>query len=213
MYRKFLASLLFLGCSLQSGMAVADTEAFDQANIDVSSYKHRHHHSSHHHSSSHHAHPLANFAVLSNQVAVVTGTNIPWSPLPDTISSGIVVDSTTGSITLPPFPGLFLVEYTVRITKTPFTGTAIATVQLQQTVFGIPTDIPQAAITSNTSVDRVTDVVPQSDTQITGFALIAVTSSVNNVINLLVTITGGNITIPATSGTDANAQMTILQLR
>jgi len=198
MFNKFLASLV-LGFSLHTGLASAAMEAVDPANTL----------SSHHHES--YTYGLRNYAVVSNQVAVTTGENIPWSPASGTISSGITVDG-AGNITFSKV-GLYLVQYTVRLQKSPFNGTSTAVVQLQQTVSGTPENITQAAITNNVSNDGLTAAQPESQTQITGFAIVNVTSSSNNVINLAVTITGSNLAIPAASGMDANAQLTILQIQ
>lgn len=192
MFRKTLASLLFLGFSLYAGSVSADQK------------------SCHHHNDHNRSHVLRDYAVLSNQVAVTDGTNVTWAPLPNAISSGISVDS-LGRITLP--TGLYLVEYTVRLSRTPVSDTSTVVTQLQQTVGGIPTNIAQAAVTSNTAIDGVTNSEPASQTQITGYAIIEVTSSTNNIINLAVDITGSQLSIPAASGVDANAQMFILQLK
>lgn len=158
-------------------------------------------------------HPLCNYAVLSNQAAVTDDSNVLWlENNPDNIfTSGISVDTSTGNITLPRH-GVFLVTYTVRITRTPFDGTSVATAQLQQTSGGIPTNISQPAVTNYTQIDGVTNTVPQTDSQIVGFAIITTDGSLNNVINLRVFL-DTNLTVPSTSGTDANAQLTIVQLR
>jgi hypothetical protein len=154
---------------------------------------------------------LRNYAVLSNQVAVFDGDNIPWTPASvGNTSAGITVDG-AGFITLPT-SGLFLVQYTVRLTRSPVNGTNGAIVQLQQTVAGVPTNITQASINSNTSIDGVDNLEPESQPQITGYALINVTSATNNVLNLAINLNGSNISIPAASGIDANAQLTILQI-
>lgn len=199
MINKFLAFCIYVVLSLSTHYMVANENAPDND-------------SKKHHSHESQDNRLANYAVLSNQVAVSDGENIPWSPSATTISEGISVDG-LGRIRLP-HPGLYLIEYTVRLTKSPFEGTATATVQLQQTISpNNPVNITQSTVTSNTSVDGLSNDVPESQTQITGYALINVSKSSNSVINLAVSITGGNLAIPATSGIDANAQMVILQLR
>jgi hypothetical protein len=81
-------------------------------------------------------------------------------------------------------------------------------------VAGTFTNINESTITSNTSIDGISVGIPLSQTQISGYALVNVTTSTNNVIGLAVSITPiSNLSIPAASGTDANAQLAILQLR
>lgn len=162
-----------------------------------------------------------NYAVLSNQAAVsqsTSGNTILWnSTTNNNLSSEISVNSTTGLITLPT-SGTFFIEYSVRYnrlpplpTGSPNTDTFVA--QLQQTVAGVPTNITQPAITSSSYTDNVyADLgVPLFQPQITGYALITVSSAANNAIDLVVTFSG-NDTMPAAIGTDANAEMVILQL-
>lgn len=197
MFKKFLPVLLLAGFSLQADMVPPELE-----NINPMA-----HHSGS--SSSHHHHGIRTYAAFSNQAAVITGENIPWT-INSFSSAGFSVDG-TGDITLPK-TGIYLVQYTVRLTRTPFDGTSTATVQLQQTVSGVPTNITQSSVTSNTSIDGITDDVPESQTQITGYALVNVTATTNNVLNLAVTLTGGGVTIPATTGLDANAELVILHL-
>jgi len=152
---------------------------------------------------------LRNYAVLTNTAAVTSGSNVLWSATPaSNLSSGIT--NTGGSITLPT-TGIFLVQYTVRFTVTPFTGTETATAQLQQTVAGTPTNISQAAITNNVATDGISDAVPSSQRIVTGSAIITTTSSANNTLNLLITF-DGNDSLPIAIAPDANAQMIILQL-
>jgi len=152
-----------------------------------------------------------NYAVLSNQATVATGANVLWAATPvGNISGAITLNPATGSITLP--TGLFLVEYTVRFTKTPFEGTATAVAQLQQTVASVPTNITQPAITTTTSVDGISDAIPSSNDLVSGWALVTVTGATNNAINLVVSY-DGNDSLPATAGVDANAQLSIVQLR
>lgn len=154
---------------------------------------------------------IGNYGVLTNQATVVSGNNILWAATPaGNLSAGIVVNTSTGNITLPT-TGLFLVEYTVRFTRAPYEGTSTAIAQLQQTIAGTPTNITQSAITQNVAVDGLTFAIPQSNPLVTGWALIRVTSTANNVINLQLSY-GGNDTFPVASGVDANAQMMILQL-
>lgn len=195
MLKKLFTSLLCL--SFLNGICVAS----ENTRLNNAIKKHR--------SSENDDNRLAHYAVLANQAPVSDG-NIPWAPQISTISKGINVNS-SGFITLK--PGLYLIEYTVRLTKSPFDGTATATVLLQQTVSYSSTNIAQSAITTNTSVDGVSSCEPTSQTQITGYALIKVTKLSNNTINLVVSISGDNLSIPAASGTDANAEMVILQLR
>ena len=200
MLTKLFTRLFVLTFALQANVAHANWD--DQDYSEIEEYGFEVVEKSHHH----------NYAVLSNQAAVTSGENIPWSPASSTVSSRISVDG-LGNITLPK-KGLFLVQYTVRLTKSPFNGTATATVQLQQTVSGTPTNISEAAVTTNTSIDGLTNPQPESQTQLTGYALVNVTSTRNNVINLAVSITpSSNISIPQASGTDANAQLVILQLK
>ena len=117
----------------------------------------------------------------------------------------------SGLITLPT-SGIFLVQYTVRFDKSPFNGTSTAVVQLQQTVAGVLANVTQPTVTNNNSNDGVTAAQPASQVQVSGYALITTTSSTNNTLALGVTITGSNLSVPAASGIDANAQFTILQL-
>lgn len=195
MYKKFLPFFIMLGFALQA------------ANMPAVGNSGAHHH---------HRDPAAdpggvyNFALFTNQAAVTTGENIPWSDSNVNNSQDIIVD-VAGNVTLPR-TGVFLVQYTVRINKTPFNGTSSAVVQLQQTVDDVATNITQSAITTNLAVDELTASVPESQTQITGFALIDTHGRHNNVINLNVTL-GTNLTIPAATGTDANAELLILQLQ
>lgn len=153
---------------------------------------------------------VRNYAVLSNQTEVLSGDNFLWAATPaSNLSSGITFDPSTGLITLP--TGIFLIKYTARL-NIEVSPDSTATVQLQQTVNGTPTNISQAAITNDLEIDGFTDIYPDEQSQIVGYALIQVTSSANNAINLVFTLAGSNIFIPAASGTDANAQIAILQL-
>jgi len=154
---------------------------------------------------------IRNYAILTNQATIDSGTNILWAETPAAnLSSGISFDPTTGLVTLPT-SGLFLVQYTVRFTRTPFDGTSVATAQLQQTISGTPVDITQPAIVNFVGIDGISDVIPSSDVLVTGYALVTVTSSANNVINLI-TFYDNNTTLPAATAADANAEMVILQL-
>ncbi|GEM_PF-2050657 len=154
---------------------------------------------------------ISNFAVFSNQTAITTGDIVLWASTPaSSLSSGISFNASTGQITLPT-SGLFLVQYSIKFNSTPFDGSSSVVAQLQQTLAGVPTNITQAAITSNTAVDMLTDSGPEFQRMITGYALLNVTSTNNNVIDLVVTL-GTNATIPAATGTDANAQLVVLQL-
>lgn len=150
------------------------------------------------------------YAVLSNQAAVTTGGAVLWAASdPTSISSGIVLNSGTGTVTLP--RGTFLVQYTVRFTRAPFDGTATATAQLQQTAAGVLANIGQPAIVNDTATDGITDAIPSTPILITGNAIINVTSSSNDMIALFVVPADNNAPTVAT-GTDANAQLTIHQL-
>jgi len=154
---------------------------------------------------------IRNYAVLSNQAAVTDGEKIVWSSSSNVATPHVVLHD-SGDISLL-IPGEYLVQYTVRLTKTPFSGTATVVTQLQQTVSGVSSNISQSAVTTNSAIDGITDSGPSSQTQITGFAVISTTSSLDNTINLTVAITGENLTIPVTTDLDANAQLMILQLR
>lgn len=152
---------------------------------------------------------LRNYAVLSNQAALTvddTDTVLWAATTENRLSSGITVDNITGDITLPT-TGIFLVQYSVRLNRTPFNGDSNVTVQLLQA--GLAS---QVAITQNNSADGVTQAEPASQTEVTGYALVIVTSSLNNTIRLDVTLPAGGATVPAATLNDANAQMTILQL-
>ena len=160
-----------------------------------------------------------NYAVLTNQAAIaesVSGETVLWgATAAGDLSADISVDTSTGAITLPT-SGTFFIEYSVRLDRYPPNGdpgTSLAIAQLQQTIAGTSTDISQPAITNNLDVDEITSgqTVPASERQITGYALIQVTSAANKVLDLVVTVTN-NASVPATSGTDANAQMLILQI-
>ena len=154
---------------------------------------------------------LRNWAVFTNQAAVTTGNNVFWAATPAAnISSGITFDNTTGAITLPT-SGIFLVQYSVQFDKTPFNGSSVGIAQLQQTVAGTPTDLTQATIQGIGATDTATAVTPVSSEEVTGYALITTTSTLNNVINLVISFSGG-ITFPFSTSDVANAQMTILQL-
>lgn len=160
---------------------------------------------------------VSNYAVLANQASIATGNTVLWAATPaSNLSSGISFDATNGQITLP--TGLFLVQYTVRFDSTPYSPTfgtiteTTVTAQLQQTVAGVPTNISQSSIKNNTAADNVESSEPQSQRAISGYALVNVTSSLNNIINLVVTMSNGSAFIPTTVGSDANAQMVIIQL-
>jgi hypothetical protein len=151
------------------------------------------------------------YAVLSNQAAVASASSVLWAASSATsISPGVVLNTANGSLTLP--FGTYLVQYSVRFNKTPFDGTTTATAQLQQTVAGVMTNIGQAAIVDNTAVDAVPGALtPVSQTVFTGQAIVTVNSITNNAISLFVT-PGSDITVPAATGTDANAQLSVLQV-
>lgn len=151
---------------------------------------------------------IRNYAVLSNDAAVGSGQNILWAATPATnFSAGIT--NVAGSIILP--VGIFLVQYSVRFTVTPFAGSSTGTAQLQQTVAGVPTNITQPAIINNAEIDGITDGFPSSERLVTGYAFIMVTSAANNALNMVITV-GTNITLPLATAPDANSQMVILQL-
>ena len=147
------------------------------------------------------------YAVLSNQAGATTGTAaIDFAATPaGNLSTGMTL--TGGILTLP--LGTYIVEYSVRLTHSPEAGTFVAIAQLQQG----GADITQPAISTLTLVDTVTAVTPDTESQITGFALIQVTSTSNNTLNLNLTIpAGSNIALIAATGTDANAQMTVFSV-
>lgn len=157
------------------------------------------------------------YALLTNQAEIAestAGNPVLWdATYSGNLSPAISVDTTSGLITLP--TGTFFVEYSVRLDRFPpylYPGTSLAKVQLQQTSGGILADITQPAVVNNAFADVGDELpVPVSERQVTGYALITVTSASNNVLDLVVTVTQ-NATIPAATGTDANAQMVILQL-
>ena len=201
MINKFLGVLLLAAFSLNASTASDSLTQTSEESLNACYYGHK---------KSHRSYGLRSYALFSNQVQVLSGTNVPWSPTTDVNNSPSITVDPIGNITLPD-SGTFLVQYTVRLTKTPFNGTSTATVQLQQTLSGVPTNITQSAITSNTSIDGLSSEQPSSQTQIVGYAIVQ-TGSASNVINLAVNITGGNLTIPPASGIDANAEIVILQL-
>jgi|JI9StandDraft_2_1071091.scaffolds.fasta_scaffold216872_1 hypothetical protein len=153
---------------------------------------------------------IRNYAVLSNQAEITDGNNVLWSSPVNIATSRITVDN-SGYITLQR-PGTYLVQYAVKVTKSPSNGTATAVVQLQQTASGVSTNIAQPAMTTHTWIDGIDVNIPQSDSEIVGWSIVNVTSSSNNTINLAISLTGTNIEIPATTGLDANAQLLILNL-
>lgn len=159
---------------------------------------------------------LRNYAVLAHQdfispLDAFNAYTFVWPSNLINISSGISVDN-AGNITLP-IQGLFLVQYTVKISLSPFNSVRSAVIQLQQTVAGTPTNIDQSAITTNSSTaDTDSSIDPQRETQITGYALISTSSNQNNVLSLTVTLAGNNIKIPLATGLDANAQLMIMQI-
>lgn len=152
---------------------------------------------------------LRNWAVFTNQAEVLDGANILWAATPAAnISSGITFDNTTGAITLPT-SGIFLVQYSVNFGKTASDITDVGIAQLQQTVAGAPTNVSQATINSAFVTDPGETLAISEE--ITGYALITTTSTLNNVINLQITLTA-NMELGTATGSDANAQMIILQL-
>ncbi len=190
MFKKLLASLMLLTCTLQANDLQIDNNALIEK-----------------------ARCCLQYAVFSNQAAIVSGNNVLFSPLTlDSSSAGISIDS-AGNITLPARRGVYLVQYTVRVDEAPFTGTSTVTLQLQQTISGVATNILQPAVTSTFTNDLTTSTTPAQQTQLTGYAVIHVTGSSDNVINLTATITGGGVVIPSTTGLDANAQILIQQIR
>jgi hypothetical protein len=157
--------------------------------------------SKHHHSFS---------TVLVNQAAVTNGDNVLWAETPNqNLVSGISIDN-LGNVTLP--NGKYLIASKVRLTRTPFDGTSVATIQLQQTLGGTATNVNQPTINTDTAVDGITDAVPQRSAFLSSSAVITVTDSTNNVINLLVSLGDAAVTIPSTSGADANAELVIQKL-
>lgn len=155
---------------------------------------------------------LRNYAVLSNQSVLVTGQTVPFAATTaGNFSTGIT--NAAGLITLPA-TGVFLVQYSVRVSldATDATALEVATAQLQQGTALVQAPIGRAAITSNTTSIGTIETNNIFQTQISGYALVTATSAANNVISLVVTFDDGYSIPPATAGTDANAQMTILQL-
>lgn len=149
------------------------------------------------------------YAAFANQAAVTTGSNVLFAGANELNSTHIMAEE-NGSICIQR-PGVYFVQYTVRFSKTSFNGTSTAVAQLQQTVDGVPTNITQAAVTSNSAVDAATAGTPASQTQVTGFALVNVTSKANNDLNLAVTFDNG-FTLPATTGSDANAEIVLFKI-
>jgi len=147
---------------------------------------------------------LRNWAVFSNQEAVGNGGTVLFADASSANTAGIT--NTAGSITLP-VGGIFLVMYTVRFSIAAATASGLALAQLQQTVGGTPTDISFAVI--NTFDETAAGTAISS--QVSGYALITTTSTSNNVINLIIGLDTG-FTLPLATGTDANAQITILQM-
>jgi len=152
---------------------------------------------------------LRNWAVLANQIQILSTKLIPWDATSaGNLSSGITVNS-TGTITLPT-SGIFLVQYTVRLNiDTSLDQDSQASIDLLQA----GKIINQAAIQNNTTIITTAESNNIFQTQITGYGLVTVTSAANNTISLGATFNNGytipGITLPSN---DANAQMTILQL-
>lgn len=146
---------------------------------------------------------LRNYAVLSGQAALTSPATVSW--IPTGLSSGI---SVAGGVVTLPTTGLFLVQYTVRVTLSETTAeTSTATVQVLQG--GVP--VGQPAVTTNTGIIAVTDVGDSLQFQISGYAFINSAAAAGNTIGLLVNLTG-EFTVPVATGSDANAQMVVLQL-
>lgn len=192
MLKKLLASLMLLTCTLQANDSKIDN---DSGHSLIEKARH-----------------CLQYGVFSNQVAIDSGSNILWSPATLDSSSDCISVDNAGFITLPARRGVYLVQYTVKVSESEFAGTSSATVQLQQTNLGISTNILQPAVTSTSRIDLVTSSPPESQTQITGYAVIRVTGALDNVINLTATFTGSYFML-ATTGTDANAQIMIQQIR
>jgi len=155
---------------------------------------------------------LRNWAVFSNDGAITgPGTEtILWDGAPAFTPKGI--SNNVGEITLPT-TGTFLVMYTIRLTIAGTTALETAIAHLRQSTVaggGGMTNITQAAITNNSN-NLPADVL-ELQTQLSGYALITTTSTVNNVIDLTINLPAAGITIPVATTPDANAQLTILQL-
>lgn len=156
---------------------------------------------------------LRNWAVFSNQGAIVAPglTTIPWDGTPAFTPNGI--SNLAGVITLPT-SGIFLIMYTVRLSYTGEAGVNAAFLAIQQSTLagGLGmTNITQAAVTTNTNNLAIAAGTLQ-ETQISGYALITVTSALNNAIELRLDLPATGYTMPIALGTDANAQLTILQI-
>jgi hypothetical protein len=152
---------------------------------------------------------LRNWAVLTNQAAVPALTNVLWAATPPgNTSPGITFDPATGVITLPISPagtGLFFVQYSVRYSAT---NSGIGSAQLQQGPPAGPfTNIEQPAIMS-------VGVITTGDTTdpvLTAYALIRASAG-NNALQLLIDLSGTVTMLAAVNPSDANAEMSILQL-
>jgi hypothetical protein len=155
---------------------------------------------------------LRNYAVFSNITTLTSpGTTVvPFAASSAaSISAGISIDG-TGVITLPT-TGIFLVMYTLRVAATGAIATGTVSAQLQQTRTGAGSEvaISQPAVVDLTDVIATVGLEVQS--QISGYAIVTTTSTLNNQIDLQVILPAG-YTVPATLVPDANAQLTVLQL-
>lgn len=119
------------------------------------------------------------------------------------------MDDLTGAVTLP--IGTFLVQYSVRFTRSPFAGTSVASAQLQQSAGGTLANISQPSIVQEPTIDGITEGIPSTQIVITGSAIIYVTGTSNDTVALIVTPADNNAPTIAT-GSDANAQLVIQQL-
>jgi hypothetical protein len=154
---------------------------------------------------------LRNYAVFSNRTPQAANTDlvIPFGATPLFANSTAITNSGV-AITLPT-TGLFLVMYTVRVQFAANENFVGAAAFLQQTADGGVTFTPilQPAVESsqqNTAIGEVPQV------QISGYAIVVTTSALNNQINVFLEL-GPNVMLVQSFGTtDANAQITILQL-
>jgi hypothetical protein len=152
-----------------------------------------------------------NFGVFANQAAlsaVTGGIVVPWDATP----LGCI-PVTAGILSLP--CGKYLVTYTLRLTRVPYTGTAEAQVLVYQSngwANGAPTyaALTQPYTQTSTQIDTVTASTPSTQSIITGTVAINVTSKKTQHIYLWLSLpTVGSLTVPVATGTDANAQLVV----
>lgn len=155
---------------------------------------------------------IQNYAVLINSFGVDSGNNILWEDTPaGNLSAGITLDNTTGFITLP--VGLFLVQYTVRFNIVSPATDPTGFAQLQQGPASGPlSPIAQPAISSTSAniPDNATLNI-QLQPQVTGYALVPVTSASDNTIALNILLFNGMRLLGAMG--EENAELVIVQLK